>query len=98
MAIGVNLWQAFATANDSVLKHHSNLSSDAFRHLDEVIAAHLDRATQPNRPGRPQRTLLEVLSGGNKTFAQIFAEFSSREGVYGFGDLQVKKLLSTLNA
>jgi hypothetical protein len=69
----------------------------SFRRLAEVVQAHAERFPNDGRLGRPERTLQALQTEGFSTFEALFAEFSRREGVYGFGDLQVKSLLDQLS-
>jgi hypothetical protein len=46
--------------------------------------------------GRPHQKLKQILESGETDFNSIFTEFRKTEGVYGFGDSQVKSMLATL--
>jgi hypothetical protein len=57
----------------------------------------LARIPTENNPGRPVQSLLEIMDElGTTDFGLIFKEFNKREAIYGFGDLQVKRLLDGL--
>jgi hypothetical protein len=87
-ALGVELWQAFQNANYEKLERLSEIESECFPRLKEVCRAEMEKGS------RPQKILREIIAGGTTDFAEIFPEFSSRAGVYGFGDAQVKRILS----
>jgi hypothetical protein len=88
-----NLWNNYAVNNKENLKRLTKTGSDCFKYLEEVIQAHIDRTTENTEEGRPEKILKEIISEGKKNFNDIFFEFNKTEGVYGFGDLQVKLLL-----
>lgn len=93
--LGVMLWDAFAGNQFDTLKQLSENTTPAYPYLREVCEAHIQRF--PIYNGRPQNRLREILKGGFTDFNYIFKEFSKTEGIYGFGDLQVKEILTTLN-
>jgi hypothetical protein len=95
--IGAELWNAYAAGDTGLLKQLSTNKTEAFQRLPEVITAHIERLHCADRLPRPQKTLLEIVKHGRKTFGEIFREFSGREGVYGFGDTHVKAMLEELN-
>jgi hypothetical protein len=70
--------------------------SPCFRQLAEVCQAQLDRISADPNERRPEKVILELLAKGITDFDTLFSEFSKREGVYGFGDLQVRGLLESL--
>jgi hypothetical protein len=39
---------------------------------------------------------MELLAMGITDFDTLFSQFSKREGIYGFGDLQVRELLDSI--
>ena len=95
--IGAQLWKAYASGDTESLRQLSTCNSEAFQLLPEVVAAHLERLHCADKLPRPQETLLEIVKKGRKTFPDIFQEFSRREGVYGFGDAQVRAMLDEMN-
>jgi len=91
MLLGKNLWHAYAQNDLQALMTLSKESSSCFPYLQEVCAAHIDRTK-----GRLQKRLNQIMEEGHRDFSAIFSEFARTEGIYGFGDLQVKNLLATL--
>jgi len=63
-----------------------------------AIHAHLQRfpsetETNKEKLGRPKISLIQIMNElKSEEFAPVFREFSKRESIYGFGDLQVKRL------
>lgn len=90
--LGNNLWTAYKGAKLEKLKELSKYQSDCFQHLAEVCQAHIDRFPTENTLGRPERAVKEIIETKSKDFQAVFLEFSNREGIYGFGDLQLKNI------
>ena len=84
--LGVDLWEAFRRRDRNTLVRLTSESPAAFPYLDEVgrAAAEIDTA--------PALVVAQLMKEGKTDFNEIFEEFRSRAGVYGFGDLQVKRL------
>jgi hypothetical protein len=72
----------------------AQVRSRCLKYLDEVCEAHIDRFKE--KKGRPQQRLEEILKRGITDFHSLFIEFAKTEGVYGFGDRQVKNMLAEL--
>ena len=96
--LGKNLWKAFCSNDQEQLKILSKTNSTCFRYLEEVCQAQLDRLADDGSLGRPHRLIKELIKSGKGDFDEVFYEFSSREGIYGFGDLQVKEMIKYLLA
>jgi hypothetical protein len=91
----IDLWNAYRANDLESLKVLSSKQSPCFPLLSDAVEAHLERFPKEN--GRPQKRLREILKKGQKNFHDVFSEFVKTEGVYGFGDLQVKRMLQALN-
>lgn len=89
--LGLKLWKAYISGDLEKLGDVSKTDSSAFPLLRESCRAHIERFGDDPRP---QRVLREIISGGKSDFNEIFQEFGRREAIYGFGDSQVKRLLS----
>lgn len=87
VALGAELWEAYANSDNEKLLQTASRASDSFPYVEEVCAA----ASQMNT--RPKQVLNEIISSGISDFQKIFEEFSIRAGEYGFGDAQVRRLL-----
>lgn len=87
---GSRLWSAFRDRDSSLLLKLGDRRSPCFPFLKEVCdaAAEID-----SRPAEVVRQLKEL---GHKDIDSLFPEFKKRAGVYGFGDLQVARLLQTV--
>ncbi len=72
-----------------LLKLAGELESE-FPFLLPAIRAHQDRCVQPGRPKAAILSIMEELD--TDAFGLVFQAFCQREKIYGFGDLQVKRL------
>jgi hypothetical protein len=89
--IGAQLWQAYSQNNMTKLRKLSLNFSPCFLYLNEVCEAHIERLN-----GRLERTLKSIIEEGITDFKEVFVRFFKREGIYGLGDLQVRKLYEQL--
>jgi len=94
LKLGNDLWNAYRKSNLTELKRFSQVKSDAFPFLDEVCNAELERKQNQ----RPQKTLSKIMAGGETDFHQIYKQFWQQESIYGFGDAQVKTMISKLES
>ncbi len=96
LALGKNFWEAYRLGDSAQLAALSKSVSPCFRHLEEVCQAQLDRISADPTKRRPEKVILELLAKGITDFDTLFSQFSEREGIYGFGDLQVRELLDSI--
>ena len=92
--LGDGLWTAYRKRDLAKLKTlAAKCDADCFPYLNEVVAAAAEEDIQPLEVVR------EIVAGGvAKDIAAVFPEFKRRAGVYGYGDLQVQKLLDQLGS
>lgn len=89
--LGTDLWNAYRTQDHAQLLVLANSATPRFPYLVDVCKAAIEQDTMP------KRILSEIVAEGIGEFDQIFPEFTRRAGVYGFGDLQVERLLDKLS-
>ena len=92
LQVSNHLWAAYKSKDFARLKATSKYQSPAFKYLAEVVQAHLDRFPINQMPGRPEQAIREILGGTSGDFNEVFRQFTKREGIYGFGDLQFKRI------
>jgi len=90
--LGKQLWEAYRKGNFKKLQELSRKQSDCFEYLEEVCRAHIERYLPDKNFGRPEKIIKEIIRTKSKGFQEVYSEFSAREGIYGFGDLQVKNI------
>ncbi|MEO6686653.1 MAG: DUF1835 domain-containing protein [Dyadobacter sp.] len=92
LSLLANLWDAYKTDNREKFAELALIKSENFPFLNQVIHAQLDR-----KDNRPESVLKQIMKEKETTdFKIIFQEFGKREGIYGFGDWQVEKLLEKI--
>jgi len=89
--LGANLWSAYQDHDEERLRDLSTHESSAFPKLNDVAKAAIEMDS------RPRQILDEIVREGRSGFSDVFLEFKSRAGVYGYGDAQVKNLLETIS-
>jgi hypothetical protein len=90
--LGNDLWNAYRSNNLAQLAKLSKSQSHAYPYLEEVVRAHLERFPAGGGMGRPEMRVREIMRDTGSDFSTVFRTFSEKEGVYGFGDVQVKHL------
>lgn len=91
------LWELYRTDDRENLLNTAKDLSLQYPFILHAAQAYIESKPQGDFPGRPIATLREII-GKLKTeqFEPVFQEFCRRESIYGFGDLQVKRLLDTI--
>jgi hypothetical protein len=70
---------------------------DRFPFLEPVINAQKQRLPQNGKPGRPIQSLIDIMTElGSTEFGKVFGAFCKQESIYGFGDLQVRRLFDEI--
>jgi hypothetical protein len=90
--LGKNLWTAYQNSDLGKLKKLAKSQSDCFEYLDEICQAHIERFPLDQSLGRPDKVVKEIIENNSKEFQIVFSEFSEKEGIYGFGNLQIKNI------
>ncbi|WP_420583385.1 DUF1835 domain-containing protein [Reichenbachiella sp.] len=91
------LWEAYRADDlDRLVSVGQELQTD-FPFIPAAIQAHLDRLPKEGSLGRPKESLKQIINElQTEEFGPVFKEFNKRESIYGFGDLQVKRLFDEL--
>ena len=91
------LWHSYQQNDTNQLIRTAKALEATFPFIHEAVAAHIDRIPDENHPGRPKQSLIEIMQElETESFRPVFREFSKRESIYGFGDLQVKRLFDEI--
>lgn len=88
--LGKKLWASYQNGDLNRLKELSKSESDCFEYLEEVCQAQIDRFPADKTLGRPDRVVKDMIERNSSEFQIVFSEFSKREGIYGFGNMQLK--------
>lgn len=82
LELGQNLWEAYQSNHQNKLKQLSEIQSDCFRLLPELIIAY--------QSINPEIFIQNLIQNGITNFSEVFEKFREELGIFGFGDLQVK--------
>lgn len=86
LKLGADLWKAFQNKDFTKLEKLSQTKSECFPHLKEVCRAAIEQEF------RPKKVVETIIADGADNFSKVFKKFYETEGVYGFGDSQVKRI------
>jgi hypothetical protein len=88
------LWKYYQQGNLGAMRELAKDLKEMYPFLLPAVQAHIERLPSEKSLGRPKEALKEIMDEvGCDDFAPIFRLFCEREAIYGFGDLQVKRLL-----
>lgn len=91
------LWKYYQENDLDKISNIANSLKTKYPFLIPALQAHKERIPQQNKLTRPQQSLMNIINElETKNFDLVFREFSKRESIYGFGDLQVKRLFDEL--
>ncbi|MDP9957643.1 hypothetical protein J2X97_003312 [Epilithonimonas hungarica] len=79
-----NLWKAYQNNDIDYLKQLSEDQSDCFHFLKEVTEAYINI--------KPENFIKNQIENGLTDFDSVLKKFQQELGIFGFGDLQVKKI------
>ena len=87
-------WQAIPSRQQNA----TNELSALYPFIKPAIQAHIERFPEDGSFGIPTQILVDILTvNPEASFGELFTEFCKQAPIYGFGDLQVKKLLDQLD-
>ncbi|UTW61268.1 DUF1835 domain-containing protein [bacterium SCSIO 12741] len=91
------LWKFYQNDELEALRMAADELSVSYPFVTPAVKAHLERIPNGENPGRPIAALQSIMQELNTDkFGPIFQEFCKRQSIYGFGDLQVKRLFDQL--
>ena len=87
------LWQAYSINDSDELIRLVEDITDLSEYIVPAAKAYRDMNTSTLEQSRPYLSLLEITKTQKTAhFGKAFMAFCQKEGVYGFGDLQVKRI------
>lgn len=94
-----SLWKALSSGEVDIAKYLAEGLPNDFAFVHQALLAYLEAIPDNTSPGRPKTALLQIVADlKTDDFTPVFREFSRREPIYGYGDLQVNRLLQELKA
>jgi hypothetical protein len=92
-----NLWNAYQVNNTEKMTNIAREIETNYPFIPPAVEAHVDRIPTDGSPGRPIQSIISIMEElQTEEFAPVFREFCKRESIYGFGDLQVKRLFDEI--
>lgn len=89
----VSIWRSYQNKEYDSLKQLSIKARASNPWIANAIAAHLDRFVYTGSFGLHEQLMLQSISEANQQdFKSVFKIFSSKAAIYGYGDLQAKKI------
>lgn len=93
------LWKAYQREDHEALMQGARKLEATFPFVLPAVEAYFDSIPSKDDLGRPKKTLLAIMEElETVAFGPVFQEFHKRESIYGYGDLQVKRLFDELRA
>ncbi|WP_459209399.1 DUF1835 domain-containing protein [Aquimarina rhabdastrellae] len=91
-------WKAYQKQDSAFLLTLAKQFYDTYPFFLPAIEAYSRSLASNDSPGEPLQALITIKKELNTTnFGIVFNEFSKRFPIYGFGDLQVKRLWDQIN-
>ena len=92
-----SLWKFYQEGDIENLTAVARTLESKYPFILTAVKAHIDRIPANGNLGRPVRSLMEIMERlDTEQFGPVFAEFNKQESIYGFGDLQVKRLYDAI--
>ncbi|MFV1883793.1 MAG: DUF1835 domain-containing protein [Balneola sp.] len=93
------LWKHYQENSIEELTKLSKELSFDFPFLADAVKAHIERIPDETSEGRPKESIRKIIKELDSVeFGPVFREFCKRESIYGFGDLQVKRMFDEILA
>ena len=95
--IFADLWKNYQQGHHHELLEIGQVLFSKFPFLEETLQANAERFPKHGGLGRPEQFIKDLnAQEKNPSFASIFQAFSKEQSIYGFGDLQVKRIFDQL--
>ncbi len=92
-----SLWKSFQKKDLYKLEKTAKGLEQKYPFILKAVEAHIESFPFENKPGRPTQTLLNIMNElKTDSFPMVFREFTKRESIYGYSDLQVKRLFDQI--
>ncbi len=88
-----NLWRFYKSGDTEMLLKSAEDIEDKYPFVIAAVRAHIDRFPTEESLGKPSDTLVAIMKDlDTNDFKKVLHEFRERVGIYGFSNLQIKKL------
>lgn len=90
-----DMWSAYRDHQLEEMKQLAYLNSTRYSYITDVVDAHIARYPDNGEPGKPYQLTKQIIEElESQKFGEVFQEFCRRAGIYGFGDLQFRKIFN----
>ena len=94
-----DLWKFYQNKDTEKLLETAGELGNKYPFILTAVQAHIERIPTEGNSGRPVRSLIQIMKDlETEEVGPVFREFNKREAIYGFGDLQVKRLLDEVKS
>jgi len=92
-----SLWESYQNDDTEKLIRTARELESVYPFILPAAQAHVERKPTNENAGRPIQSLITIMEElKTEEFGLVFREFNKRESIYGFGDLQVKRLFDEI--
>ncbi len=92
-----NLWVFYQNNDTENMLNTARDLENRYPFILPAVKAHIERIPTEGKLGKPSQSLIQIMKElETEEFGPVFKEFSKRESIYGFGDLQVKRLFDEI--
>lgn len=92
-----SLWKSYQNNDTEKLLNTAKELEELYPFVVQAVEAHIARIPHENNPGKPAQSLIEIMKElETEEFSPVFREFNKRESIYGYGDMQVKRLFDEI--
>lgn len=92
-----NLWEFYQNNKTKHLLKTATRLQYIYPFILPAVKAHIDRIPAKGKLTRPIQSLMQIMKDlKTEEFGPVFIEFNNRENIYGFGDLQVKRIFDAI--
>ncbi len=91
------LWEFYQKNDLKQLLKIAGILEPKYPFILAAVKAHINRIPVDGNLGQPTESLIQIMKElKTEEFGPVFIEFNKRESIYGYGDVQVKKLLDEI--
>jgi len=92
-----DLWKLYQKGAIEKLQKAAKELESKYPFILKAVKAHIERISTEGNLGRPVQSLIQIMKElETEEFEPVFRAFCRRESIYGFGDLQVKRLFDEI--
>ena len=91
------LWESYQINDTEKLIKTSSQLKKSYPFIVAAVEAHIERIPTNGKLDRPSQSIIQIIKDlETDEFEPVFREFNKRESIYGFGDLQVKRIFDEI--